>query len=579
MRASHFWKLREGLFSLRRRFGVVADPLPLPSAADIATTDAALGDPYQLYRMIHRRSDSDLRWMRELASLLVIRNRIDLILDAHLATSDQLEATLSSIRDQMYPYWSIRVTGDPHDATLGRWLARAAEADPRVSCERWNGARVDPESSFAVVGAGDLLESEALLLVAIELHRGADVVYTDEDRLRIDGAFDEPRFKPDWSPETALTRDYVGRLCAVRGAAVLAAGGLDETMGTAVWHEAVLRVAERSKVVHVAHVAYHRRVTSAPMVAEDAKRAVESVLRRKAEAAIVKPTRGGLVAEFAVPRDEHVAVIVPTRDQAALLDGCLRSLFGRTLHAAFEVVVVDNGSVEPATHELFARWKRLEASRFRVIEDYGSFNFSRLNNRAVATVTSSYIVLLNNDTEVIEPGWMTAMLGQARRAPIGAVGALLLYEDGTVQHGGVVLGGVLGLAGHAYRNVNPESDGAPLPLRLDTNYLAVTGACLMVSRAKFDEVGGLDESLAVAYNDVDLCLKLYSAGYRNVLVPRARLYHHESRTRGDDDTHVKRERALQESETIRRRWPALARSDPYYNSNLTLGAEDFSVRL
>jgi GT2 family glycosyltransferase len=213
-----------------------------------------------------------------------------------------------------------------------------------------------------------------------------------------------------------------------------------------------------------------------------------------------------------------------------------------------------------------------------VIRDDRAFNYSALNNAAVAATSAPYVVLLNNDTEVIEPGWMTAMLGQARRRSIGAVGALLLYPDGLVQHAGVVLGGVLGLAGHAYRGYSVD-DRAPLALRYDTNYLAVTGACLMVAKHKYEEVRGLDEAFAVAFNDVDLCLKLWRAGYRNVVVPRARLYHYESRSRGRDDTPAKRIRARTESDELRRRWPEVALADPYYNSNLTLAAEDFSLRL
>jgi GT2 family glycosyltransferase len=173
---------------------------------------------------------------------------------------------------------------------------------------------------------------------------------------------------------------------------------------------------------------------------------------------------------------------------------------------------------------------------------------------------------------------MTAMLGQARRPQIGAVGALLLYEDGTIQHAGVVLGGVLSLAGHAFRYLDPSELAGDERLVLDTNYLAVTGACLMIAREKYLEAGGLDETLAVSYNDIDLCLKLRAAGYRNVMVPRARLYHYESKSRGRDDTKRKVAVATSEAEAIRRRWPQWVRRDPYYNPNLTRDAEDFSVR-
>jgi O-antigen biosynthesis protein len=189
------------------------------------------------------------------------------------------------------------------------------------------------------------------------------------------------------------------------------------------------------------------------------------------------------------------------------------------------------------------------------------------------------VVLLNNDTEVIAADWMSMMLGQARRPEVGAVGALLLYEDGTIQHAGVVLGGVVSLAGHAYRFLDPDQLARNARLLLDTNYLAVTGACLMVARRKYEQVGGLDETLAVTYNDIDFCLKLRNANYRNVMVPGARLFHHESKSRGRDDTKAKVALAVSESEMFRTRWSEWARRDPYYNPNLTVTAEDFSVRI
>ena len=395
---------------------------------------------------------------------------------------------------------------------------------------------------------------------------GADIVYTDEDQLDRDGIPRDPSFKPGWSPETALIGDYVARLCAFRGSALTAAGGLDPALGPAMWYDALLRVTETTeRVAHVARVLVHRRHGSPPILAADAERAVRRAIARRGEEADVRATAAGLEVRFAAPPDERVAVIVPTRDRADLLERCLRSLFERTTHPSFEVLVVDNGSTEAATRALFEQWRARMPDRFRVIEDPAPFNYSRLNNRGVAATQSPYVVLLNNDTEVIAPDWMSAMLGQARRPRIGAVGAMLLYDDGTIQHAGVVLGQALSVAEHAYRFLDPKQRPEDERLVLDTNYLAVTGACLMVARAKYDEVGGLDETLAVSYNDVDLCLKLRAAGYRNVLVPRALLYHYESKSRGRDDTRRKEQTAVRERDEIRARWPQWSLRDPYDN--------------
>jgi GT2 family glycosyltransferase len=556
MRASHFWKIRDAFFTLRKRFGNGIEPLPAPTAADLANAAGAFGDPYQLFRIRERRSIADLDWLRGFVRLLAFCDPIDVIIDARNARASDLDATTASLREQVYPYWRLHVLADASDAVA-----------------------FDPALSVCALDAGDVLEPDALLSLAIELNDGADVVYTDEDRLDADGIPRDPSFKPGWSPETELTRDYVGRLCAIRGAVLAAAGGLEPAHGASMWYDAVLRVTEATdRVAHVARVLVHRRHGSPAMPPADAVAAVRRALARRGENADVRSTPAGIDVRFSVLDSERVSVVIPTRDRADLLERCLLSLFELTEHPSFDVIVVDNGSREASTRGLFERWRERVPERFRVIEDPAPFNYSRLNNRGVAETDAPYVVLLNNDTEVIAPDWMTAMLGQARRPHIGAVGALLLYEDGTIQHAGVVLGGVLALAGHAYRFLDPEQLATDERLALDTNYLAVTGACLMVARRKYEEVGGLDETLAVSYNDIDLCLKLRAAGYRNVMVPRARLYHYESKSRGRDDTKTKVAVAVSESETIRKRWPEWARRDPYYNPNLTLSAEDFSVR-
>ena len=261
-----------------------------------------------------------------------------------------------------------------------------------------------------------------------------------------------------------------------------------------------------------------------------------------------------------------------------MLQPCIASLFERTSYREFEVVVVDNGSREPQTAQLLDAWRKREPSRFRVLRDDSPFNYSRLNNEAVRSTDAPYVLLLNNDTEVIAPDWLEAMIGQARRPAIGAVGAVLLYADRTVQHAGILLG-ILGLAGHAHRFYPAGASGYHGGLVLDTNYLAVTGACLLVAKEKYEQAGGLDETLAVSYNDVDLCLKLHRAGYRNVVVPRAQLFHYESKSRGTDNTPAKVARAMNEVKAIRSRWPEWSARDPYYNPNLTVDAEDFSFRL
>jgi GT2 family glycosyltransferase len=517
--------------------------------------------------------------MRAMARFLPQTVAFGLVVDARRGRLDGVAATLGALREQVYDRWTARVLLDVplDDPALAPLHALAAE-DARFVLVAPGAERYGDADVVGPLDPHDRLEPHALFELALVLQDGGDVVYTDEDRISSRGVPEDPWFKPDWSPETLLTRDYVGRLFVVRRALLERAGGVRDVFESAKWYEALLRVTELTEeIVHVPQVLVHRDPRNLTATNDQAL-AVEVALRRRGEAAAVAPAGAGVEVRFAVPGDERVCVIVPTRDRADLLGPCIASLFERTAYREFEVLVVDNGSREGATQQLFADWETREPRRFRVLRDPAPFNYSRLNNEAARATGAQFLLLLNNDTEVVAPDWMDAMLGQARRTEIGAVGALLLYPDGTVQHGGVLLG-VLGLAGHAHRYLPGTTEGYHGGLQLDTNYLAVTGACLMVERQKYLECSGLDESLAVSYNDVDLCLKLHRAGYRNVLVPRAKLYHYESKSRGGDDTPGKVARAMEEVGAIRKRWPLWAERDPYYNPNLTVAAEDFGLRL
>lgn len=581
MRVSRFWRLRDTWFAFKRRFGIgpVDDPVYV-SDEDARTVElAALGDPYQLFRQQHRLRSEDVEQMRSMARFLPKQITFGLVVEARARPVDGIAATLRSLRDQVYESWNARVlVGEPADDTILAELHALAAHDARIVIVAPGDDRFGAADVIGPLGPSDRLEPNALFELALALQDDADVVYSDEDRLDDHNVPGDPWFKPDWSPETLLTRDYVGEICMIRRSLLERAGGVRDVFESAKWYEALLRVTEHTdRVVHVARVLCHRHDANVAD-SHDLALAVEVALRRRGERATAQVVEAGVEVRFDAPGDERVCVIIPTRDRGDLLEPCIASVFEQTAYRNFEVLVVDNGSREIATQEVFARWEGLRPGRFAVLRDSSAFNYSRLNNEAVRATDAEFVLLLNNDTEVISPDWMDAMLGQARRPAVGAVGAMLLYPDGTVQHGGIVLG-ILGLAGHAHRFLPANSRGYHGGLALDTNYLAVTGACLMIEKRKYEEVGGLDEALAVSYNDVDLCLKLHRRGYRNVFVPRARLRHYESNTRGDDDTLLKVARAMDEAGVIRRRWPVWASRDPYYSPNLTIDAEDFGLRL
>jgi GT2 family glycosyltransferase len=274
---------------------------------------------------------------------------------------------------------------------------------------------------------------------------------------------------------------------------------------------------------------------------------------------------------------KFVSIVVPTRDHADDLERCLRSIFERSTYVDFEVLIVDNDTKDSRALDVIAAWAARDG-RVRVLPMPIPFNYSKLNNAAIESASGDYIVLLNNDTEVLTPDWLEAMMEQAQRPAIGAVGASLIFPDRSVQHGGVILG-IGGVAGHSHRYANPDSAGYFGALRAISNYAAVTAACLMVRREAYDRVGGLDETLTVAFNDVDFCLRLHELGLRNVWLPHVVLLHGESKSRGSDLGIAKTRRSIREETVMLERWGDIIARDPYYNVNLTRRSEDFAIRV
>jgi GT2 family glycosyltransferase len=285
---------------------------------------------------------------------------------------------------------------------------------------------------------------------------------------------------------------------------------------------------------------------------------------------------GAYRVKYRVRPLQKVSLVIPTKDQVELLKGCVSSVLARTQYEHFELVIVDNQSQHVDTQE-FLKSVRSD-KKVRVLRYDQPFNFSAINNHALRSIESEYVVFLNNDTEVISPDWLTSMLEFAQREDVGAVGAKLYYPNDTVQHAGVVIG-LGGVAGHVYRGFPRSSNGDMGRLRIVQNVSAVTAACMMMRRTVFDEVGGFDERLSHAFNDVDLCLRMRERGYLMVFTPFAELYHHESASRGYDlETPERTARFVKEVEFMKTRWKhVLDAGDPYYNPNITLDRPDFSL--
>ncbi len=354
-------------------------------------------------------------------------------------------------------------------------------------------------------------------------------------------------------------------------------------------YDLLLRAIERlepQRIVRLPRVLYHRRVTSlhedwrrcvAPEV-EAARTAIQEHFRRLGVAARVTacPEAPAMNrVRFAISEDTPlVSIIIPTRDRADLLDTCISSVLGKTTYPNFEILIVDNNSSEHSTFDLFKRLQGEE--RIRLLRDQSPFNYSRINNFAVAESRGSFLCLMNNDIEVITSDWIEELLSFAARPHVGAVGCRLWYPDGRLQHGGVLLG-IGGVAGHAHRFLDRTQPGYFGRAVVHQSFSAVTAAALMIRKSTFEQVGGLDEAFEVAFNDVDFCLRLREKGFRNVWTPYAEMIHHESASRGSETTPEKRVRFQGEVERMKFRWGSLLKNDPAYSPNLTLDSEDFSL--
>jgi GT2 family glycosyltransferase len=535
------------------------------------------------------------RWRQEVLGW-PRRPFISILVPVYNTEERWLRACIDSVRAQAYPDWELCIVDDaspqPH---VRRVLEEYAENDSRIRlCFRDENGHISRSSNSALVMArgdfvalldhDDALPPHALLEVARVLVARPDVgiVYSDEDKIDEEGVRFDPYFKPAWNPDLFLSQNYLSHFGVYRTSLVREVGGFRIGYEGSQDYDLALRCIERlsdEHIVHVPQVLYHWRAIAGSTAlalgeknyAVDAgQRALTDHLQRKGVEAVVTPSPGGYRVRRALPAKlPTVELIIPTRDRVDLVRMCVESILTKTAYAAYSIIIVDNGSVERETLEYFAQVS--EDSRVRVIRDDSPFNYSRLNNRAVRESTADIVGLINNDIEVISADWLDEMVSQAVRPEVGVVGAMLYYPNDTIQHAGVILG-MHGVAGHVYSGAERGHNGQMGRARLVQNLTAVTAACLLVRREVWDDVHGLDETLTVAFNDIDLCLRVIRAGYINVWTPFAELYHHESASRGNENTPEKKVRFLGEIATMDQRWSSWYAADPAHNPNLSLYA-------
>jgi len=527
---------------------------------------------------------------------------ISVVVPVFNAPERYLRAALDSVLDQLYPNWELCVADDastaPHVALV---LSNYAAGDTRIKIvsRTTNGGIAAATNSAVDISAGefiafldhdDVLPRQSLYMVAREIVRDPDldVIYSDEDKIDRRGRRYDPHFKSDWNLDLFRSQNMISHLGVYRTSLVRDVGGLRPEFDGSQDYDLALRIVERTeprRIRHIPHILYHWRAAAGsaarsdgekPYAAEAARKAVAAHFQRLRIPADVTFAPGSpfLQVRYSLRAEPRVSIIIPTKDRSDLLSRCVSGIFERTRYRNVELLIVDNRSEEPATRvylDAIAADPRVGVLRYDE-----PFNFSLLNNWAAAKAAGDVLLFLNNDTDVIDSDWLRNLVANACRAEVGAVGAKLLYPNGRVQHAGVILG-IRGVTGHVHLGRRRDDPGYFSRAVLQQNLSAVTAACLAMRREVFDEVGGFNGDLRVAFNDVDLCLRIRERGYLIAWTPLAELYHHESATRGSDLLSVRHPEFSREIEYMRSRWGRALDRDPYFNPNLSL--RDLSISL
>lgn len=550
-------------------------------------------------------TDADRKDIQLHIEKLQYKPLISVVMPVYNTPERYLHEAIASVIAQSYPNWEMCIANDASpELKVAQILNEFAEKDKRIRIvHRQTNGNISAATNsalelargefIALMDHDDLLHETALYEVAVEInaHPDVDAIYSDEDRIDDNSERSKAYFKTDFNPELFLSQNMISHLGVYRRSLIDKIGGMRVGFEGSQDYDLALRAwgaTSNDRIRHIPAILYHwRHSASAPSFSEaqlekcveSARRAIQEFLDNEGEGAIViaAPDIGSfsrIVRRIPEPQP-LVSVIVPTKDRADLLSVCANGILNQTNYQNLELLIVDHESKE---HKTLALFKKLQRDpRVRILPYEGAFNYSAMNNMAAAEAKGSILALVNNDIEVIAPDWLKEMISHAVRPEVGAVGAKLLYPDSRVQHAGVIVG-LGGVAGHAFHLLDKWHPGYFFQAVLARAILAVTGACLVMRKAVFFEVNGLNsDDLTVAFNDVDLCLKIHVKGYRNVWTPFAQLVHHESLSRGAEDTPAKKARFKLECDYMKAQWKSLLENDPFYNPNLTLNSSDYDT--
>ena len=558
-----------------------------------------------LYDMWIKKNEPDsgeLAGLRE--STFPVNPRISIIVPVYNTPKRFLIDMIDSVINQTYPDWELCLAdGMSKEPYVMEILEGYSKQDKRIKVRylETNKGIAGNSNEALALATGDfigLLDHDDVLPLfalhevvrAVNEHSDADFIYSDEDKISENGKTRfNPHFKQEWSPDTIRSHNYIAHFTVIKTSLLEEVGWFREGYDGSQDYDLYLRATEKAKnILHISRVLYHWRAfrssaagdRNAKLYAyESAKKALHDHLQRTGIDGTVSDGvfLGSYRINYALKTHPRVSILIPSRDQSEDLSLCIKSIIAKSTYKNYEIVIMENGSREDKTFRLYEELKK--TGKVQVVVWDKAFNFSSVNNYGVDYASGDILLFLNNDVEVINPDWLENLLQHATRDEVGAVGAKLYYPDNTVQHAGIVIG-MGGIAGHPQKHFHKKSQGYMKRLSIIQNVSAVTGACLMTRKEVFRETGGFDEGFPLAFNDVDLCLRIRGKGYLVIFTPYAELYHHESKTRGYEDTPEKQIRFQGEIDLFRRKWgKLLVNGDPYYNKNLTLNKTDLSIRI
>ena len=558
---------------------------------------------YEKWIELNEPNSAELELMRSEQRSWQYRPKISLITPVFRPNENELEQCIESVLGQVYDNWELCIAYDSGEGDrVKQAIQKCSNIDKRIKCIKLQenkgiagnsneALKLASGKYIGLLDQDDVLAPFALYEVvkAINRDQTIDFLYSDQDKIDSRGLTRyQHYFKPEWSPDTLLSHNYICHFSVIRKILIDEVGGFRSEFDGSQDYDLFLRTTQRtSNIVRIPKVLYHwragpksvaRHPSRKVFAYESAQKALRACLDERdidAEVHVAKNLYTFRV-KYRVDNSQSVSIIIPTKDKISYLKRCVSSILSKTDYQHYEVLIVDNGSTEQETLDYY---RSLECDHKIKILYYGDqkFNYSSINNYAVAQSHSDYLLFLNNDTEVIRSEWLSAMLQFAQRPDVGVVGAKLLYPDSRIQHAGVILG-IGGVAGHSHKGVPGTYDGYAGRINIIQNLSAVTGACMMMRRSIFEEVNGFEEELAVSLNDIDLCMKIRERGYLIVYTPYAELFHHESISRGYDITPEQKERSAREAAFMKEKWDFDV-PDPYYSPNLTLRTEDFSIRV